>query len=99
MMFKRSVLTPAGAPGAQSLFISSLLRDTLGFAGMKMLRRIVGIAHVEDLESIEDLNVRASCERHGLEIAKALIKTAASVNSMDEAIELAMGTKGLNTKA
>ena len=92
MMFNRLVLTPSGASGAQSLFMCGLLRDTLGFAGMKMLRHIVGIAHVEDLESLEDLDVRAKCERHGLEIAKTFIKTAASFTSIDEAIALAKGT-------
>jgi 5-methylthioribose kinase len=93
MMFTRSVLSPSAAANAQSLFFASLLRDTLGFAGMKMLRRIVGISHVEDLESIENVDVRAKCERHGLEIAKALIKTAVSFNSMDDAIELAKNAK------
>lgn len=34
--------------------MNSLFEDMLGFAGAKMIRRILGIAHVEDLESIED---------------------------------------------
>ena len=32
----------------------ALFEDTLGFAGAKMIRRILGLAHVEDLESIAD---------------------------------------------
>ena len=32
--------------------------DTLGFAGCKMVRRIVGIAHVEDMDSIADADLR-----------------------------------------
>jgi 5-methylthioribose kinase len=77
----------------QKEYLSSMLTDTLGFAGMKMLRRIVGIAHVEDLDSIEDEDVRALCERRGLAIAKTLIKEAARFQRMEEAIQLARDTK------
>jgi 5-methylthioribose kinase len=73
----------------QVAFFSDLLTDTLGFAGMKMLRRVVGIAHVEDLESIEDAEVRSQCERRAIEIAKKFIKSAESFRSIEEAIECA----------
>jgi 5-methylthioribose kinase len=89
MMFPRSTLGAEGTVAAQDDFMKGLLHDTLGFAGMKMLRRIVGIAHVEDLESIQDADVRAKCERRGLEIAKTFIKNSSSFNSIDEAIALA----------
>jgi 5-methylthioribose kinase len=78
---------------SQTVFFANLLHDTLGFAGMKMLRRIVGIAHVEDLESIMDPDVRAKCERHGLEIAKVLIQTAGSFENMEQVLELARSKK------
>jgi 5-methylthioribose kinase len=90
MMFPRSVLGSATV-SAQESFMLSLLHDTLGFAGMKMLRRIVGIAHVEDLESIQDPDVRAQCECKGLKIAKEFIKHAKSFSSIDEAIALVIG--------
>ena len=91
-VFGREVF-PDAAKDQQKTFMASLLADTLGFAGMKMLRRIVGIAHVEDLESIADADVRARCEKRGLAIAKHLIMNAASVSSMTEAIEFARNTK------
>lgn len=37
-------------------------------------RRIVGVAHVEDFESITDAAKRASCERKALNLAKMLLK-------------------------
>ena len=40
--------------GAQAAYMAGLWKDTLGFMGCEMIRRIVGIAHVEDLESIPD---------------------------------------------
>ena len=81
-----------GRQACQTEFMKTMLTDTLGFAGMKMLRRIVGIAHVEDLESIADPDVRARCERRALILAKTFITTAASFESMDDVIRLARET-------
>mmetsp|Transcript_23496 Transcript_23496/g.50942 ORF Transcript_23496/g.50942 Transcript_23496/m.50942 type:complete len:635 (+) Transcript_23496:69-1973(+) len=78
---------------AQEEFLAELLSDALGFAGMKMLKRIVGSNHVEDLESIADINVRAKCEIHGLEIAFCLIKNSRPPNSIDDVIGLAREKK------
>jgi 5-methylthioribose kinase len=38
--------------------MASLFADTLGFAGAKMIRRVLGVAHVEELESIADKDKR-----------------------------------------
>ncbi len=38
-----------------------------------MIRRILGIAHVEDLESIKDTVLRAKCERNALVFARELL--------------------------
>lgn len=77
------------SPDTLHAFLQHLLTDTLGFAGMKMVRRIVGIAHVEDLESIADADVRATCERRGLTIGQRFITDASQFTSMAEAIALA----------
>ncbi|WOG82445.1 hypothetical protein DCAR_0101609 [Daucus carota subsp. sativus] len=55
-------------------YIKDLLHDTLGFAAAKMIRRIVGVAHVEDFESITDTATRAKCERQALDVAKMIMK-------------------------
>lgn len=47
--------------------------DTLGFAGMKMIRRIVGVAHVADLEEIQDTHARSTCEKKALLLARILV--------------------------
>ncbi len=46
-------------------FMRGLFEDTLAFAGAKMIRRILGLAHVEDLEAIADPERRARCEAGG----------------------------------
>ncbi|GMN37763.1 hypothetical protein TIFTF001_007082 [Ficus carica] len=58
----------------QKKYFEDLFYDTLGFGAAKMIRRIVGVAHVEDFESITDAAKRASCERRALELAKLLLK-------------------------
>ena len=80
----------------QADFLQYILGETLSFAGMKMLRRIVGIAHVEDLDSIKDDDVRAKCERHGLNIAKVLIKTGLTFKNIEDALQLARLQKPAN---
>ena len=42
----------------QRAFLAEVFSDSLAFAGAVMIRRIVGIAHVIDFESIVDPNVR-----------------------------------------
>lgn len=37
---------------AQARFMANLWRDSVGFAGAVIVRRVVGIAHVADLDSI-----------------------------------------------
>ena len=61
----------------QDGFVASVWADALGFAGAKMIRRIVGIAHVEDLEAIADLPKRAGCERRALKLARRMVVEAA----------------------
>jgi 5-methylthioribose kinase len=47
-----------------------------------MARRILGLAHVEDMESIEDLDCRARCERRALNLARQLMLGRSSINSI-----------------
>mmetsp|Transcript_21892 Transcript_21892/g.40806 ORF Transcript_21892/g.40806 Transcript_21892/m.40806 type:complete len:181 (-) Transcript_21892:57-599(-) len=51
-------------------YLGEVWKDTLGFAGAELIRRIVGIAHVEDLDGIEDMELRSSCEKRCLWIAR-----------------------------
>ena len=47
----------------QQAFLAEVFADSLAFAGAVIIRRIVGIAHVIDFESIVDPNVRC-CQHH-----------------------------------
>ena len=43
---------------AQQAYMQQLWRDALGFGGCVMIRRIVGIAHVDDFRDIKDADAR-----------------------------------------
>ena len=66
-----------------------LFEDTLAFAGLEMIRRILGLAHVEDLESIPDPALRAACERKALYLARGIILGAGSFSSIDDVVTAA----------
>ena len=69
---------------AQADFMKRLFADSLAFAGIKMIRRILGLAHVEDLESIADPARRAACERPALALARELVLGARSYAGIAE---------------
>jgi len=80
---------------AQQKYMQSLWQDTLGFAGAKMIRRIVGIAHVADLDTIADTDLRASCEKRCLALAVKMVlvsqqdSTTKSIENIKKLAEMA----------
>jgi 5-methylthioribose kinase len=63
----------------QRIFMTKVWADSLGFAGAKMIRRIIGIAHVADLDKIPDADVRARCERAALKCGRELMLNATTL--------------------
>jgi len=53
--------------------LAAIWRQSLGFAGSKMIRRIAGLAHIADFEAIADPDVRATCERKAVDLARDLL--------------------------
>ncbi|KAK4491132.1 hypothetical protein RD792_001856 [Penstemon davidsonii] len=67
-------------------YMEDIFHDSLGFGAAKMIRRIVGVAHVEDFESIKDEIKRAECERKALTLAKTLLKERTKFKSIGEVV-------------
>jgi 5-methylthioribose kinase len=63
-------------------FLDRLWRDTLGFAAVEMIRRIISIAHNLDLEIIADPDVRAACETRCLRLARDLMVNAGTYSGI-----------------
>jgi len=53
--------------------MADFFADMLGYAGVEMMRRTLGIAHVADLEQIADEHLRADAEQLSLRLACLLI--------------------------
>jgi 5-methylthioribose kinase len=80
--------------GLQYRYMRRLFADTLGFAAAKMIRRILGLAHVLDLESIKDPDRRAQCERRALRLARALMVERMRFGSIQEVTQAARDVLG-----
>jgi 5-methylthioribose kinase len=68
--------TPAAAAALErerGAYLCALHADMIGFAGCKMIRRILGFAHVADFERIADPDMRGRCERRALVLAREML--------------------------
>jgi 5-methylthioribose kinase len=72
--------------------MNELFADSIAFAGAKMIRRVLGLAHVEDLESIQDPERRATCEKNVLNLGRDLLLGASSFSDIADVIGAAMIT-------
>jgi 5-methylthioribose kinase len=64
---------------ALSDVIGRIWVDTVGFCGVEMHRRILGLAHNADFERIADEGRRAACEARALAMGRQLMVGAASM--------------------
>lgn len=78
--------SPALQNQALNARLESIWRDALGYAGCKIIRRILGLAHVEDFEAIENPSARAACERKALIFARRLVLEGGSMADTLKAI-------------
>ncbi len=72
---------------AREAFMNALFADMLGFAACKMIRRILGFAHVLDLDGIGDERLRAQCEASALAMATTLLKSPAQFRSIEDVLD------------
>ncbi len=73
-----------GAEQALQVVLHSLWTDMLGFAGIEMHRRILGLAHNADFETIGDLDLRARCETKALKLGRHLAVNRHRIQDMTE---------------
>jgi 5-methylthioribose kinase len=81
--------TPQLLASAIDTRLTAVWRDALGYAGCKIIRRILGLAHVEDFEAIADPELRAACELSALRLARELLVNRAQFGSMAALVEAA----------
>lgn len=82
----------AALEAARNAYVDALFGDMLAFAGCKMIRRIVGFAHVLDLDGIADTRRRAACERAALAMARRLLTRTREFGSIDDVLAAVAAT-------
>jgi 5-methylthioribose kinase len=64
-------------------FIKNILQQSIGFAGAKISRRVFGIAGVEDIRGITDIEKRKRAELMALNIGKNLILNYKNITTIE----------------
>jgi len=72
----------------RAAYLARLFDDSLGFAASEMIRRILGLAHVADLEQIENPQARALSETRALSAARKLLTERAEYRNMSQALAM-----------
>lgn len=67
--------------------LQKICRDAIGFAGCKVIRRIIGLAHVEDVDGIENEEARLRVQKSALQLGEALIINQNRFNSISKLVE------------
>ena len=71
------------ADAALALRLEAVWRDTLGFAGVEIHRRTIGLARIVEYESIEDVASRVRLQGQGLRFGRELVLEAESIDGID----------------
>jgi len=74
-------------------FMLNILRDSVGFAGCKMTRRMFGIAGVEDIREIKDEKTRNKAIKQTLKISKKFVKHYKEIEKIEDVITIIKGAQ------
>jgi 5-methylthioribose kinase len=91
-----NVETYGKVPGFLQEVLDKTLTDAIGFAGCEIIRRTIGLAHVADLDGIEDKEKRLNAKRHALRLGKTLILKRESMSKIQEIRKLFTQTTLVN---
>ncbi|MBZ9797407.1 S-methyl-5-thioribose kinase [Mesorhizobium sp. ES1-4] len=93
MLYQKSLFEDQGdrlgAEQALDNVLHQIWDDMLGFAGIEVHRRILGLAHNADFETIADEDLRASCEAKALKFGRHIAVNRRQIHSIDEVNHLA----------
>ncbi|WP_421914083.1 S-methyl-5-thioribose kinase [Mesorhizobium sp.] len=93
MLYQKSLFEDQGdrlgAEQALDHVLHQIWTDLLGFAGIEVHRRILGLAHNADFETIADEDLRASCEAKALKFGRHIAVNRRQIHSIEEVNALA----------
>ncbi|QOY52273.1 S-methyl-5-thioribose kinase [Candidatus Sulfurimonas baltica] len=91
---KNSALCVAGFLNEKTLhdykkrFVKKILKDSVGFAGCKMARRVYGVAGVAEIRGVKDVTLRGEAEALALLIAREFVMNYDKIDTSDEILEI-----------
>ncbi|TPN84898.1 S-methyl-5-thioribose kinase [Mesorhizobium sp. CU2] len=93
MLYQRSLFEDQGdrlgSEQALDHMLHSIWDDLLGFAGIEVHRRILGLAHNADFETIADQDLRATCEAKALKFGRHIAVNRRQIHGINEVNTLA----------
>jgi len=79
--------------GYQDDYMLRLLQDSAGMGACKMMRRVIGLAGVEDIRGIENVEERSIAASLALNMARALIMQRGDLRTIEQMVEIATGCR------
>ncbi|WP_338561422.1 S-methyl-5-thioribose kinase [Erwinia sp. E_sp_B04_7] len=73
-------------PGYAAEFLKKIWQDTLGYCGVEVIRRTVGMSQVADIKNIADNAMRIECVRQAITLGRTLILAADHIENSDALI-------------
>lgn len=77
----------------QQDYMRRVLQDSVGFGACKMMRRVIGLAGVEDIRGIENVKDRTTAASLALNIAVAMVKARHHITRIEEVVEMATAAR------
>lgn len=74
--------------GFAQQFVNQVIQDALGYAGTELIRRTIGLAHVTDIDEIEDAQLRLNVQKQTLVLGEQLIVHANECKNKAQALNL-----------
>jgi len=75
-------------------YLARLFDDSLGFAATEMIRRILGLAHVADMDEIADPSARALSETRALHAARELLVNRRDYGNIPQVLAMIREQRG-----
>ena len=90
ILYQAALFEDQGHSAAQACAerLAAIWSDALGFAGVEMHRRILGLAHNADFEQIADEAVRVTCEARALILGRTLMLGRRTIPDMAAVLTL-----------
>lgn len=84
----------AAAEQARLDRLAAIWRDALGFCGVEMHRRILGLAHIAEFDKIGDDATRARLEARALRLGRVLAVARGQINDIRQVLDLTRAIGG-----